>query len=188
MYVCFYNTCRNIIYNANDIKAVKRKSKVYYLKVNCEKLTIHPQATTIKKKKEWWHISQQRRYNGIFSKTFHLIEGRKCSRAFKISCQPEPHEVDSFWNNLSSVQSLSPVQLFVTPWTAACQASMYIINSWSLLKLMSIEMVMPSTIISSVISSYSCRQPFPASGSFPMSQLFASGGQNFSFNISPSNE
>ena len=68
----------------------------------------------------------------------------KCSRAFKISCQPEPHEVDSFWNNLSSVQPLSPVQLFVTPWTAAYQASMYIINSWSLLKLMSVEMVMPS--------------------------------------------
>ena len=55
MYVCFYNTCRNIIYTANDIKAVKRKSKVYYLKVNCDKLktcTIHPQATTIKKKSD----------------------------------------------------------------------------------------------------------------------------------------
>ena len=44
----------------------------------------------------------------------------------------------------SSVQSLSPVQLFVTPWTAACQVSLSITNSWSLLKLMSIESVMPS--------------------------------------------
>ena len=42
------------------------------------------------------------------------------------------------------VQSISHVQLFVTPWTAACQASLYFIISWSLLKLMSIELVMPS--------------------------------------------
>ena len=43
-----------------------------------------------------------------------------------------------------SVQSLSLVQLFATPWTAALQASLSITNSWSLLKLMSIELVMPS--------------------------------------------
>ena len=42
------------------------------------------------------------------------------------------------------VQSLSPVWLFVTPWTTACQASLSITNSGSLLKLMSIELVMPS--------------------------------------------
>ena len=46
--------------------------------------------------------------------------------------------------SISSVQSLSHVQLFVTPWTAACQASLSITSSWSLLKLMSIELVMPS--------------------------------------------
>ena len=45
---------------------------------------------------------------------------------------------------ISSVQSLSHVQLFATPWTAACQASLSITNSQSLLKLMSIESVMPS--------------------------------------------
>ena len=45
---------------------------------------------------------------------------------------------------LSSVQSLSHVQLFVTPWTAARQASLFITNSRNLLKLMSIELVMPS--------------------------------------------
>ena len=44
----------------------------------------------------------------------------------------------------SSVQSLSHVQLFVTPWTAARQASLSITNSWSMLKLMSIESAMPS--------------------------------------------
>ena len=54
-------------------------------------------------------------------------------------------EVDSFAIlDLSSVQSLSRVWLFVTPWTAACQASLSITNSQSLLKLMSIQSVMPS--------------------------------------------
>ena len=43
-----------------------------------------------------------------------------------------------------SVQSFSRVQLFATPWTAVCQASLFITNSWDLLKLMSIELVMPS--------------------------------------------
>ena len=46
--------------------------------------------------------------------------------------------------HLSSVQSLSDVQLFVTPWTTASQASLSITNSWSLFKLMSVESVMPS--------------------------------------------
>ena len=41
-------------------------------------------------------------------------------------------------------QSLSHARLFVTPWTTACQASLSITNSWSLLKLMTIESVMPS--------------------------------------------
>ena len=45
---------------------------------------------------------------------------------------------------LSSAQLLSHVQLFVTSWTEACQASLSITNSWSLLKVMSIELVMPS--------------------------------------------
>ena len=50
------------------------------------------------------------------------------------------------WYNFqfSSVQSLSRIRLFVTPWTAAHQASLSITNFWSLLKLMSIELVMPS--------------------------------------------
>ena len=76
----------------------------------------------------------------------------------------------------SSVQLLSCVQLFATPWTAACQATLSITNSQSLLKLMSIELVMPSTISSSVVPYSSCLQSFPASGPFPMSQLFTSGG------------
>ena len=47
-------------------------------------------------------------------------------------------------HQFSSIQSLSRVRLFATPWTAACQASLSITNSWSLLKLTCIELVMPS--------------------------------------------
>ena len=78
------------------------------------------------------------------------------------------------------VQSLSCV-LFVTPWTAAHQASVSFTISWSLLKLMSVESVMPSNHL------ILCRpQSFPASGSFPVSQLFASGGQSIGASASAS--
>ena len=72
----------------------------------------------------------------------------------------------------SSVRSLSCVRLFATPWTAAHQASLFITNSQSSLRLMSIESVMPSSHIL-------CRPLLllPSSGSFQMSQLFTSGGQ-----------
>ena len=56
------------------------------------------------------------------------------------------------WKHMHSVQLLSHVQLFVTPWTAACQASLSITNSWSLLKLMSIELVMSSIMICKIDS------------------------------------
>ena len=84
----------------------------------------------------------------------------------------------------SSVQVLSRVWLFATPWTAACQASLSITNSQSLLKLMCVESVMPSKISSSVVPFSSCLQSFPASGSFQMSQLFASGGQSIGVSAS----
>ena len=51
---------------------------------------------------------------------------------------------DAVKNNSVSVQSLSLIWLFATPWTVRCQASLSLTNSWSLLKLMSIELVMPS--------------------------------------------
>ena len=78
------------------------------------------------------------------------------------------------------VQLLCCVCLFVTPWTAACQASLSFTISQILLKLMSIKLVMAwchPTISSSVLP-FSCLKYFPASGSFPMSQLFALGGQS----------
>ena len=85
-----------------------------------------------------------------------------------------------------SVQLLSHVQLFVTQWTAARQAFLSITNSRSLLKLMSIKSVMPSTISSSVVPVSSCLQSFPASGSFPRSQVFTSGGQSIGASASAS--
>ena len=84
------------------------------------------------------------------------------------------------------VQSLSHVQLFVTPWTAAHQASLSFTMSQSLLKLLSIESVMPTNISSSVVPFSSSLQSFPASGSFLMSRLFESGGQSIGASASAS--
>ena len=86
----------------------------------------------------------------------------------------------------SSVKLLSHVQLFVTPWTAAHQASLSFTISWSLHKLMSIELVMHPNISSSVVPFSSCLLSFPASGSFPMSCLFVSGGQSIGASASAS--
>ena len=77
-----------------------------------------------------------------------------------------------------SVQLPSHVWLFATPWTAARQASPSITNSQSLLKLMSIELVMPPNHLVLCRPFSSWHQSFPASGSFPVSQLFTSGGQS----------
>ena len=102
-----------------------------------------------------------------------------------------PYFLDSFKsqlnnnNQFSSVQSLSHIWLFATPWTAARQDSLSITNSWSLPKHMSIELVMPS-ISSSVVPFSSHLQSFPASGSFQMSQVFASGGQRIGVSASTS--
>ena len=89
------------------------------------------------------------------------------------------------WDS-QSVQLLSHVHLFETPWTAAHQASLSITNSQSLPKLVPIELVMPSNHLSSVVPFSSCLQSFPASGSFPKSQLFVSGGQSTEASVSAS--
>ena len=90
-----------------------------------------------------------------------------------------------------SVQSLSRVWLFVTPWTAACQASLSITNSQSLLKFMSIELVMPSSHL------ILCHSLLLLPSIFPSIRVFSNESAlriwrpkycTFSFNISPSNE
>ena len=86
----------------------------------------------------------------------------------------------------SSVQSLSHVQLFAAPWIAAHQVSLSITNSWSLLKLMPIESVMPSNHLI-LCCPFLLLPPIPpASGSFPLSQLFAWGGQSIGVSASAS--
>ena len=82
------------------------------------------------------------------------------------------------------VQSLSHVQLFATPWTATCQASLSITSSQSLLKLMSIESVMPSNHL--ILCRPLLLLPSPAPGSFLMSQFLASGGQSIGASASAS--
>ena len=92
---------------------------------------------------------------------------------------------------MNSVQSLSCVQLFATPWTAACQASLSITNSRSLLKLVSIEMVMPFNHL------ILCHPLLLLPSIFPSIRVFSNDSVlcirwpkywSFSFNISPSNE
>ena len=92
---------------------------------------------------------------------------------------------------VSSVQLLSRVRLFATPWTAACQASLSIINSQSLLKLMSIELVMPSNHL------ILCHPLLLLLSIFLIFRLFSNESVlcyrcpmywSFIFNISPSNE
>ena len=94
-----------------------------------------------------------------------------------------------FRTQFSSVQSLSHVQLFATPWTAAHQASLSITNSQSLLKLMSIESVMPSNHL---ILCYPLLLPpsiFPSIRIFSNeSVLLIRWPKSFSFSISPSNK
>ena len=91
----------------------------------------------------------------------------------------------------SSVQLLSRVQLFATPWNAARQASLSIINSQSLLKLLSIESVMPS------IHLILCHRLLLLPSSFPSIRIFSNESVlrirwpkywSYSFSISPSNE
>ena len=86
----------------------------------------------------------------------------------------------------SSVQSLSHVQLFTNPWTTAHQASLSITSSRSLLKLVSTELVMPSNGLILCCHLLLLPSIFPSSGSFQMSQLFASGGQSIGVSASAS--
>ena len=93
--------------------------------------------------------------------------------------------------SVSSVELLSHVQLFVTPWTAARQASLSITNSWSMVKFMSIQSVLPSNHL------ILCRPLLLLPSIFPSITVFSSESAlrirwpnywSFRFNISPSNE
>ena len=113
------------------------KPRILAAPLNCLQDIIHVWAVSIR---QWGSIA----FNAKYIRIIHL----------------------SFIQQKNVVQLLSHGRLFVTPWTAACQASLSITNFWSLLRLMWIKSVMPSTISSSVIPFSSCLQSFPASGSF----------------------
>ena len=110
-------------------------------------------------------------------------------------CDISPHNKSllriSWFSQFSSVQWLSRVWLFATPWTAAHQASLSITNSWSLLRLMSIESVMPSNHL------ILYRPLLLLPSIFPSIRVFSNESAlcirwpkywSFSFNISPFNE
>ena len=116
--------------------------------------------------------------------TWNLCNNKKYAYKCKISIK--------YWQTeFSSVQLLSCVQVFATPWTAACQASLSISNSWSLLKLMSVKLVMPSNHL------ILCRPLLLLPLIFPQIRVFSNESVllircpkywSFSFSISPSNE
>ena len=94
-------------------------------------------------------------------------------------------------DQFSLVQSLRSVQLFATPWTAACQASLSITNSWNLLKLMSIESVMPSHCLIFCCPLLLLPSVFPSIRVFLNESVLCIRWPkywSFSFSISPSNE
>ena len=103
----------------------------------------------------------------------------RCNNIYRNAFQLLKHQ-------FSSVKLLSCVGLFATLWIAACQASLSITNSRSSLKLMSIESVMPSSHLILCRPRLLLPPNLPASESFPMSQLFAWGGQSIGVQASAS--
>ena len=111
---------------------------------------------------------------------------------FKNKNTPSPqNKQKNTQRHISSVQLLSHVQLFATPWTVARQVSLSITNSRNLLKLMSIELVMPSSYL------ILCRPLLLPPSVFPIIRVFSNESVlhvrwpkywSFSFSISPSNE
>ena len=123
------------------------------------------------------------------------------SYSWLLSVQILGPPLDSFWNSglettspdlyfsmgsFSSVQSLSHVRPFATPWTTARQASLSITDSGLYPNSRPLSGWCHPNISSSVIPFSSCLQSLPASGSFQMSQLFTSGGQSIGVSASTS--
>ena len=116
---------------------------------------------------------------------YRLFTGWQCELSWK-GCSPRSVQ-------FSSVQLLSHVQLFVTPWTAAHQASLSITNSWSLIKLMSSKSMKPSNRL----ILYHPLLFLPSGSIFPSIRVFSNESVlhirlpkywSFSFSISPVNE
>ena len=113
------------------------------------------------------------------------INNNRKSKYYNYYCRQSWFLHSNKWYK-SSVQSLSRVWLFATPWIPAREASLSITNSQSPPKPMSIKSVMPSNHLILCRPLLLCPQSFPVSGSFRMSQLFASGGQSIGVSASTS--
>ena len=120
----------------------------------------------------------------------HLLAGK--SFAFKLwPCILKWYYYTCYSHIISSVQSLSRVQLFAIPWTAACQVSLSTTNSQSLLKLMSIESVMPSNYLILYRPLLLLPSIFPSIRVFSKESVLHIRWPkywSFSFSINPSNE
>ena len=108
-----------------------------------------------------------------------------------VGCSPQGHTESNTVQQLSTyahvhLSSVAHVRLFATPWTAARQASLSITNFRTLLKLMSIELVMPSNHLILCCPLLLLPSIFPSIRSFPMSQFFTSGGQSIGVSASVS--
>ena len=126
----------------------------------------------------------------------HIFQGGwSCGGPTSSSCQEKSCPEGGlccYYYLFSSVQSFTCVQLFEIPWAAACKVSLSITNSRSLLKLKSIELLMPSYHLILCHLLLLLPSIFPSIRVFSSESVFhTSGGQkywSFSFNISPSNE
>ena len=156
----------------------------------------------------WWHQGKERVFctyanisgqgEGKVTCTETQVRGTMSQMRTRTSDAHETHMM--CWGNtecpisgrmrtqaiVTVVKSLSHVRLFATPWTAARQASLSFITSRSLLNLCPLSWWCHPTISSSVVPSSSCPQSFPASGSFPVSWFFTSGGQRLRASASAS--
>ena len=95
-----------------------------------------------------------------------INEGSFAHRVCEIKKQTFNYSLTFSGSFLVVVQSLNRVRLFATPWAIGCQASLFFTISWNLLKLMSIELVMPSNHLILCHSFSSCSQSFLALGLF----------------------
>ena len=138
-----------------------------------------------------WVFTYALKKNTLFKSSIEFLQirisGRK--RYYSVLGWIDLWHKDSFWKN--SVQSLSPVQLFETPWTVACQATLSITNSWSAPKPTSIESVMPSNHL------ILCHPLLLLPSISPSIRVFSNESAlhirwpnywSFSFNISPTSE
>ena len=111
---------------------------------------------------------------------------RRIRQALRRACTRSCVNACGYFYCCLAGQSLSCVQLFATPWAAAHQASLSSTSFWSLLKLLSVESVMPSHLLILCRPLLLLPSVFPSVRVFSVSQLFASGGQRIGASVSAS--